>query len=67
VRTKARDLMAERETPKQLDITDPNVTWDDLLKKYGGEGKSMDDVYSDILGSAKRSRTSVNKALGLED
>lgn len=59
VRTQTRAAMADQEHAAQLDITDPNLTWEQIVQKYGGD-------YDAIADAASRSRPSVNEQFGLE-
>ena len=63
---KARDLMSDRKEAKRLDITDLHLTWEELIKKVKDKGYEGDDIYRCIVESSQRSRSSVNKYLGLE-
>ena len=65
-RTEARELMADRKLAEQLNVSDPNRTWEEIVKKTKDKGLSGDDVWSEIIESSMRSRQSVNKSLGLE-
>jgi hypothetical protein len=66
VRTDARELMSNRELAAQLDITDPNLTLQQIVqRKYQVKGLVGDDLWSDILKSSTMSRPSVDKSLGL--
>lgn len=65
-RTEARELMADRKTAESLYITDPNKTWEEMLKRQIDKGLTGDDIYKEIIESSQRSRKSVNKSLGLE-
>ena len=65
-RTMARDLMSDRELAAQLARDNPNLTWDEVVSKTMGKGYTGDDIYREIVSSSQRSRTSVNKKLGLE-
>ena len=65
-RTTARELMANRELAESLYITDPNLTWEVIIQKQANKGLTGDDIYKSIIQSSQRSRTSVNKSLGLE-
>ncbi len=38
-RAKARELMANRQAAEDLEKTNPNITWDQALKKYNGNYK----------------------------
>lgn len=65
-RTQARELMADRDLAASLNKTDPNLTWEQVIQKYTEKGFQGDDLYREIVNSAQRSRTSVNKSLGIE-
>jgi RHS repeat-associated protein len=67
IRSEARELMADRAKAAQLEISDPNMTWEQTVKKYSAPGKSIDQVHKDIVEAAQRSRTSVNKSLGIKE
>ncbi|MBE6862814.1 MAG: hypothetical protein E7497_07975 [Ruminococcus sp.] len=67
-RTQARELMADQEKRKQLDITDPNKSFEELiLDKMKRKNLSREEAIADILRTATKTRKSVNKKLGLED
>lgn len=66
-RTQARDLMADQETRKQLDIFDPNKSYEELVAdKMNRKELSRDEAIKDILKTATKTRKSVNKKFGLE-
>ncbi len=65
-RTLARELMADRATAESLYKTDPNLTWEEIVRKQREKGLKGDDIYKAIIESSQRSRKSVNKSLGLE-
>ena len=65
-RTTARELMANRELAESLYKTDPNRTWQEMIQRQVEKGLAGDDIYKAIIQSSQRSRTSVNKLLGLE-
>lgn len=65
-RTQARELMADRATAESLYKTDPNLTWEEIIRKQREKGLKGDDIYKAIIESLQRSRKSVNKSLGLE-
>lgn len=58
--------MANRELAESLYITDPNLTWEEIIQKQANKGLTGNDIYKYIIESSQRSRTSVNKSLGLE-
>lgn len=67
VREKARRLMHDIDTAKELDANEKHMTFDDLIErkkaKYGIEDEEQ--IYEAIFNSAKKSRESVNKSLGV--
>ena len=65
-RTQARDLMADRDLAASLNKTDPNITWEQAVKKYSDKGLQGDALYNEIINAAQRSRTSVNESLGIK-
>lgn len=66
-RTQARDLMADQETRRQLDITDPNRSFEELIAdKMRRKHLSRDEAIADVLATANKTRKSVNQQLGLE-
>ena len=65
-RTAARELMANREVAEKLYKTDPNRTWKEIVQRQVDKGMTGDDIYRAIIQSSQRSRSSVNKSLGLE-
>lgn len=65
-RTFARDLMSDQKKRKVLDEKEPNISFEDFVSlKMEEKGMTKDEVYRYILGSAQRTRKSVNKTLGL--
>lgn len=58
--------MSNRQLAERLKVTDPNLTWEQIVQKQMNKGLSGDDVYRAIIESSQRSRTSVNQSLGLE-
>lgn len=67
IRTKTRALMADRISAAELDITDPNRTWEGLIRdKMLRKGITAEEAVLDIARSASTSRDSVNKAHGVD-
>lgn len=67
-RTQARDLMDNQELRKQLDITDPNKSFEELLiDKMERKGLNRNQAIEDILNTATKTRKSIDKKYGLED
>lgn len=66
-RTWARDLMHDQEKRRQMDITDPNRSFEELIEsKMQRKGLTRDEAVADVLNTATKTRKSVNIALGLE-
>ena len=67
-RTQARDLMADQKLRRELDISDPNKSFEELLTdKMQRKNLSRDEAIADILKTAVKTRKSVNQKLGLEE
>lgn len=66
-RKEARELMSDTELANKLNIEEKNITWEELIKKIEARGFKGDNVYLEIIESSQRSRTSVNKKLGLDE
>ena len=67
-RTQARDLMKDQRQRKELDESDPNKSFEELLRdKMDRKNLSEEDAIIDILKTATTTRKSINKQLGLED
>ncbi|WZX99219.1 T7SS effector LXG polymorphic toxin [Bacillus sp. FSL W7-1360] len=71
-RTKARDLMEDRELAKKITAENPNLTWEQVLSKaknnlidQGNKNFTLEDVFTEIIGSSQRSRKSVNERFKL--
>ena len=47
-------------------ITDSNRTWKQIIQRQVNKGLTGDSIYKFMIQSSQRSRTSVNKSLGLE-
>lgn len=66
-RTIARDLMKDVELRKELDATEPNKSFEELIQsKMERKNMTRIEAIEDILGTASKTRKSVNKSLGLE-
>lgn len=66
-RTAARELMKDQKARKELDLNDPNKTFEQLIEqKMQRKGLNRDEAMKDILETATKTRKSVNRMLGLE-
>lgn len=66
-RTITRDLMKDQDIRKKLDKDDPNKTFEELIQsKMQRKNMTRDEAIEDILKTATKTRSSVNKKLGLE-
>lgn len=66
-RSNARDLMRDQKKRRELDITDPNKTFEDLVAdKMKRKGLAREQAIEDVLKTATKTRKSENKQLGLE-
>ncbi len=65
IRTQARDLMSDRVAAEKLFGTKPNMTWDQVVKKYTEQGFTGDALYQEIINAAQRSNPAVNQSLGV--
>lgn len=67
-RTNTRDLMKDQEKRKELDIKEPNKTFEELLNyKMDKKHLNREEAMKDIIGTATKTRSSVNKKYGLEE
>ena len=67
-RTQARELMADQEKRKELDIQDPNKSFEELISdKMNRKGLTREQAIEDVIKTATKTRKSVNKKLGLEE
>ncbi len=58
--------MADRVEAESLAKTNPNLTWEQTVQKYSDKGFNGDELWQEIINASQRSRSSVNKSLGLE-
>lgn len=66
-RTQARELMSDLEERARLDRDDPNITFEELIKKkMTHKNISKEDAIKDIHKTATKTNKVVNKSLGLE-
>ena len=63
----ARELMADQEARKKLDIEDPILSFEELIAKKMKDKKiSREKAIEDIIKTSTKTRKSVNDALGVE-
>lgn len=66
-RTQTRELMADQEERKRLDIKYPNKTFEELIvSKMERKKISRQQAIEDIYKTATKTNSEVNKSLGLE-
>jgi hypothetical protein len=65
-RTGAREAMSDREKADKLTREEPNMTWEQVQKKYADRGLKGDDLWNAIINGAQKSRASVNASLGVK-
>lgn len=59
--------MADQAVRRELDKTDPNKTFEELLKsKMERKNMTREEAVADILSTATKTRKSVNQKYGLE-
>lgn len=64
-RTEARFAMQDQEAAAQLNATNPNLTWEQVVAKYSTD-YSGDELWQQIINASQRSRASVNQQLGVK-
>lgn len=65
-RTNARELMRDQKKRRELDRSDPNKSFEELIAdKMSRKGLTREQAIEDILRTATKTRKSVNKQLGL--
>lgn len=66
IRSEARNMMADDETRKKLEIEHPNKTFEELVEsKMKRKGLSREEAVKDVLYTATKTNNDVNKELGL--
>ncbi len=67
IRSKAREIMADKEMRKLLETERPNMTFEELIaSKMKRKGLTREEAQADILKTATKTNKSVNKELGLD-
>ena len=57
--------MSDSAGAAKLELTDPNLTWRQIVKKYKAQGYEGDNLWKKIIEPSQKSRQSVNKSLNL--
>ncbi|MDD6644083.1 MAG: hypothetical protein PUF80_07665, partial [Firmicutes bacterium] len=66
IRTEARKMMVDEETRKKLDKERPNKTFEELVEsKMKRKGMTREEAILDILKTATKTNSDVNKELGV--
>lgn len=58
--------MADRELADKLNREEPNMTWEQVQKKYADRGYKGEDLWNAIIDGSQKSRASVNTSLGVK-
>lgn len=66
LRSWARTLMRNRVVADLLNALEPNLTFEDLIARNQSKGLDGDDLFTAMITSATRSRSSVNDFLGID-
>ena len=60
--------MRDQKERQELDRSDPNRTFEDLLSdKMKRKGMTYEEALHDIIGTSTKTRKSVNRSLGLKE
>lgn len=65
-RTKARELMKDTKLAEQLMRDEPNMKWEEIVKKYSDQGLTGNNLWEKIIEVSQKSRKSVNESLGVK-
>ena len=66
LRTYTRVIMADRTTALGLEITDPNMTWEQITARYRARGLDGPALHEAIAESATKSRKGIDEQFGLD-
>ncbi|WP_137723214.1 hypothetical protein [Prescottella subtropica] len=66
LRTYTRVVMADHVTALGLAITDPNMTWEQIIDRYRARGLDGAALYEAIAESASKSRKGIDEQFGLD-
>jgi hypothetical protein len=58
--------MADRAEAARLNAEEPNMTWEQVVKKYKAQGYTGDNLWNKIIESSQKSRASVNENLNVK-
>lgn len=65
LRSWTRDLMVDRAKAAELEASEKNMTWEEVVEKYKGQGLKGDELWEKITERSMTSRASVNAGLGV--
>lgn len=66
-RTQARDLMRDQDKRKELDISRPNKSFEELLAhKMNDKGMTREEAVKDIIATAGKTNKHVDELLGVK-
>jgi filamentous hemagglutinin len=65
IRTQARDAMSNSAGADELFGSKPNMTWENIIKKYSDQGYVGNAPYEEIIKASQRSNAAVNQNLGV--
>jgi hypothetical protein len=63
-RTAARNAMSDQGAAAKLNVTNPNLAWEQTVQKYSGQ-YSGNELWQQIVGASQRSNVQVNQSLGI--
>jgi hypothetical protein len=66
LRSWIRTIQADQTGAAGLDQTDPNMSWDEVVKKYQDQGFTGDDLWRRIIDKSVGSRASVDDMFGID-
>jgi hypothetical protein len=66
LRSWIRTIQADQAGADSLNQTDPNMTWDEVVKKYQSQGLTGDDLWRKIIEKSVGSRASVDQLFGID-
>lgn len=66
LRTYTRQIMADRATAVGLELTDPNMTWEQITGRYHARGLDGQALHEAIAESASKSRKGIDEQFGLD-